>query len=344
MRLRMPFSGKPYRITVLRTLGGIGDMLMMTPVLLGLKEKYPDCDLTVATSWDYQSGCLPQLLRHNPSLDRVVRVEPMQFATGMLKLAKREFKNVPNDHIPDCVIHTDLVIELAVICAMTETNEMLSPRGVETHRTDIWCKAAGVNPSSKKPILRLTESELAWGREWCEENLGDGIRVGLPLKTMSGTVIGYDVRGWPYAEPFARDLKKAGYRVVTLDSMRSLPDIPAIIGKPIRAVAAVIAHLDAVVTPDTGLLHVAGTMGTPVLGLFGSTDGRLRMREYAGHYSLGERLIPCAPCWYQTPCLREQKDERRVACMKRLTRDLVHHELEAMLERFGHTLPGSIPV
>lgn len=335
----MPFS-RAYRITCLRQLGGIGDLLMLTPVFRGLKEKYLGCQLTVATTWDYQSGSLPQLLRHNPHIDQVVRIEPMEFATGFLKRARWEFRNVPNDHIPDCVQNADLVIELSVICAMTETEQMQTPEGVRSHRTDIWCAAAGVNPSSRFPVLRLTAEELEWGRQWCDDNLGTGIRIGIPLKTLSGTIIGKDMRGWPYTELFINDLQRAGYKVVTLDSMHRINEnTVALVGKPIRYVAAVIAHLDALVTPDTGLLHVAGAVGTPILGLFGSTDGDLRMREYAGSYTLSKRLISCGNCFYSYPCLKSNKTNEHAACMKRIGRDLVMHELECLLERYGKQLP-----
>jgi heptosyltransferase-2 len=42
--------------------------------------------------------------------------------------------------------------------------------------------------------------------------------------------------------------------------------------KPIRYVASIILHLNLFVTNDTGLMHVAGATGAPVLSLFGPTD------------------------------------------------------------------------
>jgi len=321
---------KNMRITCLRQLGGIGDMLMVTPVFRGLKEKYGrDCQITVATSWDYQAGALPLLLRNNPYVNEIVRVEPHEFSTAWMRKNKWEFRNVPNDRPPFCVIDTDMVIELSVICAITETREMKEPEGVRTHRTDIWCEAANVQPSSKRPILNLTDFEIAEGRKWCEENVGEGKRIGVVLRAQS------QARTWPYSKEFCMDLARCGYKPVSIDfSDRAHDHIPACIGKNIRQVAAVISNLDAIVAPDTGILHVAGAVGTPIIGIFGSSDGDLRMREYAGHYTDPRKFVTCGPCWYNNTCLQSENARDHYVCLKRISSRLVLTELESMLTRF----------
>jgi ADP-heptose:LPS heptosyltransferase len=319
---------KPYRITVSRQLGGLGDLLMATPVFRGLREKYgKHTHITVMTTWAYGAGALPLLLKGNPFVDEVIRVEPEQFAPSALRNNKKGYENVPNDWVPVCVQNCDLFVELNVICAMVETR---TQPNVTQHRTDIWCDAARVNPSSRRPILNLTRDELTWGRAWADHHLGNGVRVGVVLNTMSSA------RSWPHADHFAVDCMEMGYKVLTIDSCKRVHDqIPALIGRNIREVAAVVAHLDAVVTPDTGLLHLAGTMGTPVLGLFGSTDGDVRMREYAGSYTIPSRLVKCGPCWYNNSCLREKDKSKHFECMQRISRKLVMHELQVMLEKYG---------
>ncbi len=318
-------KSKPFRITVLRQLGGLGDALMVTPVFRGLREKYGEnTHITCATTWHYCSGALPQLFKGNPFIDSVVRVEPTEYAPRMLRDHRHEYRDVQNDFIPVCVQEADLVIELNVICAVVET---ATQPNVTKHRTDIWCEHAGVTPSSKKPILNLTREELREGEEWCRANLGDGVRVGLPLKAMA------NIRGWPHSDEFAWDLKEAGYKVVTIDPIRRVHEaIPALIGRQIRFVASVIANLDIVVTPDTGILHVAGAVGTPILGLFGSTIPELRIREYAAHYTIPKRITPCGGCFYTYPCLRERDESLHGHCMTRLSRRLVLHEMERYLE------------
>lgn len=325
----MRLGKRPYRFTVLRALGGVGDFLMLTPCFRGLKENFPGCHITLGTSWEYMSGALPMLARGNPFIDSIQRVEPAEFVTYITRRCRREFANTPNEAIPNCVIDTDCVIDLSVVCSMVETQ---TQPNVTEHRTDIWLRhcAGGISVSDKRPILVLERDELAEGRRWCEEHLGAGPRIGIVLNSLDPG------RTWPHAADLAIRLKIQGYQVVTLDAHRRVHDqIPAVLGRPIREAAAVIAHLDAVVSPDSGLLHVAGTLGVPVLGLFGSTDGAMRMREYAGHWTDGRQVMPCAPCWYQKGCVRQKDPDEHYACMKRLSLPLVIRELETMLERFS---------
>lgn len=323
------FAKRPYRYTVLRQLGGIGDFLMMTPCLRALKENHPGCHVTLGTSWLYLAGALPMLARGNPYIDNIQRVEPSEFVTYVTRMVRQEFRSAPNEVIPQCVMDTDCVIDLSVICSMIETQTQ--PQVTE-HRTDIWLRhcAGGLTVSDKRPILALDRDELATGRRWCDEHLGDGPRIGVVLQAHD------PARTWPYAADLAIRLTIQGYQVVTLDAHRRVHDqIPAVLGRPIRETAAIIAHLDAVVAPDSGLLHVAGALGVPVLGLFGSTNGALRMREYAGRWTDSREVVDCAPCWYQQPCRRLADPDQHLLCMKRLSLPLVTRELASMLEQFG---------
>lgn len=318
------------KVTVFRQLGGIGDFLMATPVFRGLKERWgSECHVTLATDHFYAAGALTLLAKHNPFIDQVVRVNPAHFVCSPTRHVRFEFRNTPNQLVPHCVVDTDLVIDLNVVCAVTETAQQ--PHVTE-HRTDIWCRAAGVEPSSKRPILALTPEELREGAAWCDQQLGEGVRIGVVLSAVD------PARNWPYASQFAWELHQMGYKTVTIDfSKRAHPQVPAMLGRHIREVAAAIAHLDVVVSPDTGILHVAGTLGVPCLGLFGPTDGALRMREYPGSYSNPQALVECSPCWYLHGCLRENPKEpdRHYTCMKRISKAFALHELECLLRRFG---------
>ena len=61
------------------------------------------------------------------------------------------------------------------------------------------------------------------------------------------------------------------------------------------ALAAVLSRLDLVVTGDTGPMHLASAMGTPVVALFGPSDPR-RYGPRGGVHRVIRIDLPCAPC------------------------------------------------
>jgi heptosyltransferase-2 len=70
---------------------------------------------------------------------------------------------------------------------------------------------------------------------------------------------------------------------------------------------ALLAELDALVSGDTGVAHLAAALGTPVIALFGPTDPALSAPR--GHAVTLTHPVPCAPCFYRVcpiehPCLR----------------------------------------
>jgi ADP-heptose:LPS heptosyltransferase len=76
--------------------------------------------------------------------------------------------------------------------------------------------------------------------------------------------------------------------------------------------AALLKRCRQVVTNDTGLMHLAASVGTPVLGLFGPTSGKLLTPPLAGstflgdasdcpHHRVDELHMPA--CWGASKCL-----------------------------------------
>jgi lipopolysaccharide heptosyltransferase II len=60
--------------------------------------------------------------------------------------------------------------------------------------------------------------------------------------------------------------------------------------------AAVLAHLDLLVTNDSGPMHLAAALGVPTVALFGPTDPRRTAPAGAGHRVL-YRDLWCSPCF-----------------------------------------------
>ena len=52
------------------------------------------------------------------------------------------------------------------------------------------------------------------------------------------------------------------------------PPYNTLLNNRIRVVASILRYVDLVVSNDTGIMHVAAGVGTPVLSLFGPTEPR----------------------------------------------------------------------
>ncbi len=193
----------------------------------------------------------------------------------------------------------------------------------------------------------------AEAREWAEEVLGTppadlgtdpftcvlkGGEAEAPAPLV-GLVLGAstEVKAWPVGHfvRLAEDLRGKGLQVVLIGGRAEAEREAAVqqrLSQPVRSVvgrtdlprlAAVLARTDAVVSGDTGALHIAAAVGTPVVGLYGPTSP-----EATGPYGEQHRILwdrpPCGPCNRRPRC----KDYR---CMRDLTPERVSAALHEVL-------------
>ncbi len=118
---------------------------------------------------------------------------------------------------------------------------------------------------------------------------------------------------WFAGSPLARVAADAGHRVQLIQD------------QPLPRVAGLLAGCRAVVTNDSGLLHLAEAVGTPVLALFGPT-----VRQFGYFPGLEASLVlehdlDCRPCSRngKAPCHRGD-----LACLRDIGPDRAHDFLE----------------
>jgi heptosyltransferase-2 len=84
----------------------------------------------------------------------------------------------------------------------------------------------------------------------------------------------------------------------TRDAFGGLPVVDLIDATTLPGLVALYARCAAVVTHDSGPLHLARLAGAPVVGLFGPTPPASFLRESAGASVLWPgAVLPCAPCY-----------------------------------------------
>jgi heptosyltransferase-2 len=88
--------------------------------------------------------------------------------------------------------------------------------------------------------------------------------------------------------------------------------------------AALMARAAAVVSNDSGAMHLAGAVGAPVVAVFGATDEQRTAPLRRGPHAPAPRVI-AAEAWCRPCLLRECPIDHR--CMTRLTADAVYAAL-----------------
>lgn len=155
----------------------------------------------------------------------------------------------------------------------------------------------------------------------------------------------WDTKRWPQ-ENFAtllRDFRSSNQTAVRIflgpredswfggsdlaDVCHELPGVEIIRQKSLPEVAALLAQCTALVTNDSGLLHVAEAVGTPVLAFFGPT---VRQFGYFPCLAASEVLeidLDCRPCSRngKRPCHRLD-----LACLREITPDRPQEFLHRM--------------
>jgi heptosyltransferase-2 len=151
---------------------------------------------------------------------------------------------------------------------------------------------AGVPPN--RPLVLLAPgAAFGWTKRWPAERFGHLGRLLLERGFLCALVIG------PREEPLAEEARVAagGY----------LPALGADLDP--MGVAALAARSRVVVSNDSGPMHLAAAVGTPVVSMFGPTDpGRTGPTGVPSEVL--DRYVFCSPCYlkecpYRHECMRE---------------------------------------
>ena len=293
---------KPY-ILVIRQLGGVGDVLMLSCVARGLKEKYPAHKLFYATAEIYLSGCLMDVATHNPFWDQVYAIEPYDCTTQRTKDVWSRWFSQSIPAIEEELLYkmADHVFDLNTACVDYEW-EALKHGGIKKPRYQIWCDACAVLPSSYAPIYKVTDEERETAKTYAAEHWAGKTVVGLGVSAADKQ----RAMGIGKLEAICKALQAAGLHPVTIDPTCKISEYDYLIGKRVRELLPLMEQMAAVISVDSGILHMAGAVGTPVVGIFGPTDQGMRMANYLGSAVDCHRIIDCAPCWYHPRCTGKQ--------------------------------------
>jgi ADP-heptose:LPS heptosyltransferase len=321
--VRRQLTHAPARILCLR-LERIGDLLMTLPALAELRALAPQASIDlVAGSWNRE------IAEAIAGVSRVETVDAEWLTRGdgaglsALAIARRAAAwrkhryDLAINFEPDIRTNLALAASGAVrtagfrsggggplldIAIEYDTSAHTADNALALVRAVFGGGAATTDPASAS--LQIPESARAEAARLIAP-LGDGVRIGIHV---SG---GREVKQWPVprfcevAERLVRD-RSAGIVLTGTPADRALVDavrtaLPAervvdlSSGPDLLTVAAVIQQLHLFVTGDTGPMHLAHAVGTPIVAVFGPSDPK-RYAPRGVRDTVVRIDLPCSPC------------------------------------------------
>ncbi|KPJ59370.1 MAG: hypothetical protein AMJ46_11585 [Latescibacteria bacterium DG_63] len=309
LRTKSP-EGNPFelsapgaRILVIRQQNQMGDMLLATPCLRALRRNLPKSRITLIASDENQA-----VVRNNPHVDEVLvydkrsfRRVPLAFWRFLRNLRKRDFDICVVLSTVSCSVTSVLLCLLSgARCRLGYSGESLGMGFVDRafhaavpmpvgdmHQSKLGLKLLehfGVSTEDLSPIMQPSKEDDAFADEFMSQASLETGRVVVAVHPGAGK----KKNRWPvsgFAHVASELHGTHGAQIVVMGGpsdqevvdavLKELKFSPVVLtGQSIGRIAAVIKKLSLLICNDTGVLHVAASVGCPTLALFGPTDPR----------------------------------------------------------------------
>lgn len=295
------------RILVIRQHNQLGDMLCVVPLLRGLRKRFPDAHIAIMAS-PVNAG----VMYNSPYLNEVILYDKRTFLgkgfegwRALLRFIKelrsKEFELVLVPSTVSTSFTSDFFAYLsgaqyrigaeslngkqnpsAMFFNITEELDWSStPDRHQTQRNLDVARSLQIEEGDLQLIIGFNEHEQNY-INLLKNNKKQASKLVIAYHPGAGKI----PNRWE-AGRFGRVANELNekFHCATVITCGPMDDRPVydmigwmkvsynlIKGKGIREVACVLASVDLVITNDTGVMHVAGSVGTPVLSLFGPTE------------------------------------------------------------------------
>jgi ADP-heptose:LPS heptosyltransferase len=325
--------------------GAIGDLLQITPTIRELKRIIPGAKITIMVGID---GTIP-LFTHNPHVAEVLTYDRKGRHKSFAAFSKLLWQifttrydvviNYQRSSIGTWLITLAALPLKVLVYHKTRTRRV---HAVLNHLETI--RPLGVEVQLVNPDLELyipTEDDLR-----AEKMILEGGLSGKPLIALNPGASS-TIKCWPphkFSKLVVRlqEELKAAVVVVGGPGEGHLYDAMAqgliqpplnLIGKTsLLTLGAILKHCVTLVSGDTGPLHLATAVGTPVIALFGAIDPERTGPIGAGHIVVRHQEIPCVPC-NAKKCVNPVYLE----CMEKIEVDEVFDIIAAMIRKDNRT-------
>ena len=346
----------PQRVLVIK-LRAIGDVVMATPVLENLRSAFPFAEIDFLA----EKFCAP-IIKGHPAINEVIELDRKYLRTlpfGKRLAASlallRDLRRRRYDLVFDLFGNPRTAIMTLVTGASKRVgfrfrgrrhayNLVVEPRGNLVHEVEFnldALRALDIPIISRKLFMPLDhDSETLAEKFWIENNLADRSVIGL---NASG---GWYTKRWPldhFAALGDEISEKLDAIVALIWGPGELDDARGIAARmrhsallipqsDLILLSSLLRRLAVLVSNDSGPLHIAAAVGTPVVGIYGPTRSDLQGPWGEGHQIVRFDGLDCLGCNGVT-CRIETHD-----CMQKLEVATVFQALEKCLKKIPNKI------
>lgn len=306
--------GEKEKILIIR-LSSIGDIILTTAVVRLLRRKFPDAQIDYVVKARFAD-----LLRHDPHIDRLIEFPEPGRLHDLLRIRRflheqnyntiidlhKNFRSLilsvrqkpkylgrlrkygwPRFNLVKCGrdIYSGIrpvlqrYIDVAAPLQIDNDGEGTKIFLTQSDETEFWQKS-GLQPESADEIIALAPGAGYFSKRWPIENYQQIAREVI----RRGKIC--IILGGPEDQIFGKSITHIAETAIDLTGRLSL-----------RQSGAALKYATRLVTNDTGLMHLAEAVGTPVTAVFGSTVRQLGFYPFMQESRVVENLdLTCRPC------------------------------------------------
>lgn len=320
----------------------MGDLIQTTPLIKGLKQKYPNAKITLMISSDFENAVslIPYVddsiifnlrqFKESDNLEDVSWVKIYRYIESKLNNIRSKsydmLVNLSHSRFSALMVHY-LKVDNIIGFHCNSTGDRMTGHpwmqyfGTEPFNrnfnefnlVEIFSRSAGIDPVGKE--IQVLENALP----------NDGLVRGTFNCSKDGLIVGFQIgsslenRRWPTAS-FAKlaDLliEKLNARIIlfgvesenkSAEEMIRLSkrrsEIINLTGKTdLKQLTELLKGCAYLVTNDTGTMHLAAALKTKVIGLFFAHAHPFETAPYSIGHLIFQARISCAPCSYGVHC------------------------------------------